>query len=573
MTGKEKKAFINAVTELGIEKGVSKEVIQNAIEESFKIALNKKFENELKIVKNSKSKTSNLNKDGEKLPSALIRVDCNLDKAKINVYHQFNILNDDDITDDFIEMSIEEAKTKDPKAVVGGVYEEEIPFETLTKKDVDIFISTFRQAISAAEKEALYHDFADKIGTIYTGEVEKFDDHIRTCIVNLGKTKIMLQRKDLIGDETFRTGDTIKVYIADIAKDEKKNYQIKASRSCPEFLAKLFETEVNEIQDGTVKIIKIARKAGVRSKVAVYSSDPNVDPSGACIGRQGERIHKIVDQLGNGKEKIDVILYHLDLGVYLSEILKPGEVIGIDLDEANKSAVVICKNDTMRLAVGQGGCNIGLAKYLTGLEKIQIYNDSEAIEKGITSYKPIEEFIANDNLLKSEEEKKRFREANIKLNEARKNSDDENVDTPLFNEEELNDEEIEIEESPVEEIKEEKANETSIVETKQEEKKEERVEVLEREVKTTTTLEMLEKSLEEEKKNKKDASNKKSSFKKKEEKKEDKKEEVEENKNVQKMDIYTEEELQEFENEDAENDFDDYDDYSEYDSDDYYEDK
>lgn len=572
MTGKEKKAFISAVTDLGIEKGVSKEVIQQAIEESFKIALNKKYENELKVVKTSKSKTSNLNKEGEKLPSALIRVDCNLDKAKINVYHQFNILNDEDITDDFIEISIEDAKEKDPKAKVGGVYEEEIDFETLNKKDVDIFISTFRQAISAAEKEALYHDFSDKIGTIYTGEVEKFDDHIRACIVNLGKTKLMLQKRDLIGDETFRTGDTIKVYIADIAKDEKKNYQIKASRSCPEFLEKLFENEVNEIQDGLVKIVKIARKAGVRSKVVVYSTDPNIDPSGACIGKSGERIHRIVDQLGNGKEKIDVILYHLDLGAYLSEILKPGEVIAMNINEEEKTAEVVCKNDTMRLAVGQGGCNIGLAKTLTGLEKIQIYNDSELDENKLASFKPIEEYLANDNLLKAEEEKKRFREANIKLNEARKNSDEKLDDTPLFNEDELNDEEIDIDELPVEETKEE-AIETKVEEVTPTIKKEEKIEVEPREVKTTTTLEMLEKSLEEEKKNKKDASNKKSSFKKKEDKKEDKKDEAQENKNVKKMDIYTEEELQEFENEDAENDFDDYDDYSEYDSDDYYEDK
>lgn len=566
---KQKKAFIAAVSELGAQKGISNEIIQEAIVEGFKASLNKKFEDEIKIV-NKSSKNKLNNKEGEKLASALIRVDVKLDKAKIDLYREWEVKNDDDITDDFVEISLEDAKEKNPKLKIGDFYEEEIPFESLTKKDVDRFISNFKQKISQAEKDALLVDFADKIGHIYTGEVQKFDNTLHTCLVTIGKANVMLHKGDLIGDETFKNGDNIKVYVVGFEKDEKKTATIKVSRTCKEFLAKLFENEVNEIGDGSVVIKDIARRAGIRSKVVVYATDPNVDPSGACIGKNGERIHRIVAQLGNGKEakeKVDVILYHLNLGAYLAEILKPGEVIGINFSEDNKEALVICKNDTMKLAVGQAGVNVKLAMSLTGLQKINIINESDLEKEGVTSFKSIEEYLEEDKQAKKEEEMKRFREHSIKMSEAKKADENGEIieDTPLYNEE-FDDEEVEeiISNEPVV---------SEISEDKEEVTQEKPVEVKpveKREVKTTTTLEMLEKSLEEEKKNKKDDKPKKS-FKKKDE---DKKAEVKEEnkKEVKKMDIYTEEELKEFEDEDFDDEFED-NDWSEYDDDDLYEDK
>ena len=588
-----KKAFLEAVTELGNQKRLSKDIIKKSIEDAFQLSLNKKFEDEYKLdLRASKLRKSDKTKVEEKLESAHIKTVVDLDKAKINIYREFDVLNDDDITDDFVQIPLEEAQKRNPKLKVGDVYSEEIDFDTLTKKDVDRFVSNFKQSISKAEKDALLEEFNDKIGTIVTGIVEKFDNS--SCLVNLDGTTVVLYRKHLIGDEKFRNGDPIKVYVEGIKRDEKKSALISVSRSCPDFLRKIFENEVNEINDGTVKIVNIARMSGVRSKVVVYSTDPNVDASGACIGKNGERIQRIVSQLGSGhdqKEKIDVILYHRNLGVYLAEILKPGEVIGINFSDDMKHALVVCKNDTMKIAVGTRGSNVILAKKLTGLEDIKVINESDMEANGVTSYKPIEEYIEEDKAEEAEEARKRFREQSILKSGAKKSDsaldvDDSaimdekmGIDEEIANEPVESEEENKVETKQVEtpEIKEE-AKETTSEETKpvvetitpviKEEIHEEPVEI--KEVKTTTTLESLEKSLEEEKKTKTETRSRKSS-KKKEEVKEDKEESK---KPVKKMDIYTEEELKEFEDEDNEDYYDDdEEDWSEYDSDDYYEDK
>ena len=275
-----KKAFILAVSELGSVKGLTKEQIKEAIVDSFVLALNKKIEGEYKVEqKNARVKKLDrlILKDKEevKLPEALIKVDVDLDKAVIKLFRQYKVLNDEDITDDYLEISIDNAREYKKSIKVGDYLDEDIPFESLTKKDVDRFITNFKQKISSFEKEILLDQFQDKIGQIVTGIVEKADSH--SVIVNLGKTTVTMFRNDLIGDEKFQTGDTIKVYVRGLKKDEtKKASLIDVSRSCPEFLSKLFENEVIEIQDGIVEIKAIARISGKRSKVVVLSHDSNV---------------------------------------------------------------------------------------------------------------------------------------------------------------------------------------------------------------------------------------------------------------------------------------------------------
>ncbi len=587
--------IIEASKALGEEKGLSSEIIVQAITEAFQLAIGKKIEEEFKIDLRGSRRRVEKRKDGEpveKLSGALVRVDCNLDKGKISIYHQLEVMNDEDITDDFLQISLEDAKEHNPKLKVGDFYEEPIDLASLSKKDVDRFISAFKQKIAKAEKDSLLEMFQDKIGNIMTGTVEKFDN--RSVIVNLGRTSTTLYEHDLIGDEKFNTGDQIKVYIQGTGKGDKKSTTIKASRSCKEFLQKLFESEVNEINDGTVVIKDIARYAGKRSKVVVYSTDPNVDPSGACIGKDGDRIRRIVENLGTGnskslREKIDIILYHQNLGVYLAEILKPGEVIGINFSEDMKSAQVICANDTMKSAVGLSGINVSLAKKLTGLNDIRVYNDTDLEEVGITELVPIEKYIEEDEAANKEEARKRFREENIRLMEAKKDTEkvgisedtsvisaskfeDEDdldleetvIETPIVEEEKP----VEVKEEVIEKVTEEPvAKEELVVEAKPEPV----VEI--KEVKTTTTIESLEKSLEAEKQTKSDDKNKKSKKKAEKDAKKDKKEEKEEKKPVKKMEIYTQEELEEFEQEELQDEYDDYeDDYSEYDSDEFYED-
>ena len=586
--GKEKKfdekLFLSALEQLGSAKGISSDVIVEAISDSFKIAFTKKLEDEDRIFYNSKKVKDNKKLVANKtlkLDDALVRCDIDLKLGKIDLYHQFKVVNDDDIEDDFIEIGLTEAQKIDKNLKVGDFYEVPISIQDFSPSDVNRFKTTFLQKISKAEKDALLETYSNRIGEIVTGTVEKADLH--SVIVNLGRTSATLFKNDLIGNETFKPGDQIKVYIESIGKDDKKGNLIKISRSSKGFLKKLFENEVHEIYDQTVIIKDIARKAGVKSKVSVYSNEPNVDASGACIGPNGSRIQAIVSQLGNAKdskEKIDVITYQPNLGLYLEECLKPGVMIGAKIDYENKEAIVVTQEGTSSLAIGVKGYNVALTRELTGLNKIDVKDESEALRDGI-EYTTMEEF----RIEAREEEKRKFREESLKHKEIEvkkdyetKNNfeikgDDEDIDLPELDEEieTVSTEPVnkEIVEEPKEEIvepiQEEKVKEEIIKPHKEEEP------IEKTEVKTTTTLESLEKSLEEEKAKEKTKENYKN--KKKKEHKEEKASEEDSyiKKDVKKMDIYTEEELAEIDAElDDEDELDE--DYSEYDSDSYYED-
>lgn len=586
--GKEKKfdekLFLSALEQLGSAKGISSDVIVEAISDSFKIAFTKKLEDEDRIFYNSKKVKDNKKLVANKtlkLDDALVRCDIDLKLGKIDLYHQFKVVNDDDIEDDFIEIGLTEAQKIDKNLKVGDFYEVPISIQDFSPSDVNRFKTTFLQKISKAEKDALLETYSNRIGEIVTGTVEKADLH--SVIVNLGRTSATLFKNDLIGNETFKPGDQIKVYIESIGKDDKKGNLIKISRSSKGFLKKLFENEVHEIYDQTVIIKDIARKAGVKSKVSVYSNEPNVDASGACIGPNGSRIQAIVSQLGNAKdsrEKIDVITYQPNLGLYLEECLKPGVMIGAKIDYENKEAIVVTQEGTSSLAIGVKGYNVALTRELTGLNKIDVKDESEALRDGI-EYTTMEEF----RIEAREEEKRKFREESLKHKEIEvkkdyetKNNfeikgDDEDIDLPELDEEietvstePVNKEIVkEPKEEIIEPIQEEKVKEEIIKPHKEEEP------IEKTEVKTTTTLESLEKSLEEEKAKEKTKENYKN--KKKKEHKEEKASEEDSyiKKDVKKMDIYTEEELAEIDAElDDEDELDE--DYSEYDSDSYYED-
>ena len=592
MKKKEQKLFLEAVKAFEQEKGISSEILLDALNESFKFAFQKKIEKENFFDKKTGKSLIKVDKNAPKLPDALVRVDIDLDKARIKCFRQWLVLEDDDITDDYIEISIEDAREKSPKIKIGEYYEEELNLDDLNTRDADILKTHFKQKISKAEKEALMANFQNKIGTIVTGDVEKADR--RCVIVNLGKTSATLLPGDLIGDEKYNTGDTIKVYIKEIGKDEKRGGSlVKISRSDPGFLRCLFENEIHEIYDGTVIIKDIARLAGKRSKVAVYSNDPNVDPSGACIGQNASRIQSIVSQLGNArdaKEKIDVITYNPNLGIYLSEILKPGNIVGAKIDEGIRTIYAIVESpDQKSLAIGNGGANTILARQLTHYDKVLVKTVEEAEAENI-DYKTMEEFEAEAR----EEERRRFRERQEMIL---------NMNKPQVEEETTVKEEIKEEapatvaeetkvveptveaapvvETPAVEVAAEKPAEETVEIVKKPAEPEQKVEIKKvekpiepeelREVKTTTTIESLEKILEQEKKEKEAKAQKALNKKKKAKKFEDEDDEKEEKKIIQKMDIYTDEELAELENEELDSSYEDEDDYSEYDDDNYYE--
>ncbi len=580
-----KSAFVPAIAELAERKGISNEIILEALDYAFNFAINKRIEEDSRAVltKTKIKKVVKLNELGEpeepkyvKPDQIKVRVDCDLKKGYINTYLQKEVVeSDDDITDDALQITLEDAQKVFPKIKVGEFFETPYDFEnTFNKRDVDKFIGAFKQKISKAEKEALAVVFENKIHTNMSGVVEKADGRI-VIVKLLDRASATLTHRDLIGNEQFKNGDIVKVYIKGIASENKRDGLIEASRSCNEFLAKVFEEEVSEIHDGVVEIKGIARISGKRAKVAVASKDPNVDAVGACIGKNGDRIQKIVSQIG-GKEHIDVFPYKENEGLYLAEILKPAEIIGVNFttdEEGNKYATVVCKGDTAGVAIS-GGLNTILCKKLLGLRGITIYNETELEEKGVKSYKTIEQYLVEDEENKKEEERKKFLEKTIEYNaqyqakveEERKAQEAYEASLNLDEEKEVKEESKPIEikiKMPEVEVKEEKKVEEEKVVSK---KTEEPIEI--QEVSTTTTLEDLEKSLESERKVKpSEKSSKKKS--KKDDKKEDKDDEIS---TSPKMSIYTDDELQEFEDEDFDEEFDDVDDdYSEYDTDDMYE--
>ena len=577
-----KKDFLGSLTSLAEARGINKEQIVDILQESFQVAFSKKFEDELNINKFG-NKTSS--KEDVKLPPALIRCDFDFKKGTINIYRQWEVRLDDDIEDDFIQIPSDDPKVIEKGLKVGDFYEEELDFTSLEKGYVEKFISNFKQKISKAEKDALIETYKGKIGEIVNGVVTKVDPHSVIIELNIGKYSATLNEKDWIGNEIFTVGESVKVFIKGIGKDSrdsKSGNLVQISRSCNGFLEKLFESEIHEIYDGTVIIKGVARIAGKRSKIAVYAINPDVDPCGACIGPNGSRIQAIVSQLGrqnknNEREKIDVINYHENKGLYLAEALKPGEVIGIQFSPDYSEAKVVCENGTESAAIGKQGQNLKLATALLKMSKISVLSEDDANKENL-EYTPISVFETEEK----EEEKRKIREKALKLQEEKAKNNDKVVITKeetqndfYSKDDDLNDFDTTIEnEEIISEDTNTKEND-EVIETPKTElikpkkaKVEEPIETVE--VNTTISLNDLEASLENEKKQKMEESLNK---------KKNKKDNHKENKNkdeykkpIKKMEIYTEEELREMEDEDFD-DFDDFDeDFSEYDDDDYYED-
>ena len=327
-----------------------------------------------------------------------------------------------EVEDDYIQIDLDEAKEKYGKKIKEGD-KVAIPAELsdFSKAVAMAVKSNLRQRLAEAERSALYTIYKDHIGEMMVGTVEKADD--RNVFVNIGRTTVELTRRELIGDEYFKVGDPIKVYIQEVksANDnanvngKKRGPQIEATRSSEGFLKRLFEEEIHEIYDGTVVIKAIARQAGVRSKVAVYSNNEDVDATGACIGQGGSRIQKIVGQLGNGKgkEKIDIVNYSPFAPLFIMEAVRPTIALGVNIDEENKIAEVVVANDQI-IASNRYKANQSLAGKLTGY-KIEFMSEEDA--EGI-------EYITREMATKMAEEERRLKEreeyAKKSLEEARR---------------------------------------------------------------------------------------------------------------------------------------------------------
>ena len=548
------KVFLEGLESLESEKGLSREVVLNALKE----AMEKAFRKQL-----------------DKFDDALVRVDIDDKASTIKLFQLKKVV--EEVDDDFLEISLEDAREKNPDLNVGDYYEIPYQLDFLTKGSVQLVASILRQKIAEAEKASLYDKYKDEIGEMVQGQVEKADE--RGAIINIGRLSVFLPRNHMIPGERFKVGDTAKLFVSDVVSTPK-GAQVVVSRTDPGFLKRLFETEVHEIYEGTVIIKNIAREAGHRSKVAVYSLDPNVPATGACIGPNGNRIQKIVAQLGNGneKEKIDVINYYENPGLYIMEALKPATVRGVQLDYEHKKAVAVVQNNELSVAIGKMGVNARLAVRLTGWN-IDIKELDEALRLGI-NYKTADQLLADDENhdIVEEVENEVVEEPKEEVKEVK-----EEVSAPV---EEVKEETVDSSKAVEEPIEEETKND--VIEPKEEVKEEVKVPVEEvkeepeqkeiKEVTTNKTLADLEKELENEKRRRENSNNYRRPWKKNDKKNDETSTEednsiIPSNIKTEKMDIYTQEELDELDREEEENYDDDDDDidYDEFDS--YYDEK
>ena len=371
------KALIQAIDLIEQEKGISKDAIVIALKE----ALEKAYRKQLGSI-----------------DDALVRADIDFKKGIIKLFQLKTVV--ENVEDDFLEISLEEVKALGLTYNIGDTYQIEASPEDFQKSAAMTVKAILRQKIAEAEKSALFEVYKDKIGEMIVGQVEKIDE--RSAIVNIGRTSVYLPSSKRIPGETFKVGDRIKLYVVDV-ESTTKGAQIAVSRIHEGFLRRLFEEELPEIYEGTVIIKDIAREAGLRSKVAVYSLDPNVDAAGACIGQNGSRIQKIVGQLGNAKdkEKIDIIAYTENLPLYLVESLKPAQVTGIIVDEVNKKATMIIADENLGTAIGRRGVNPRLATKLTGYQ-IEIKDLTAATSEGL-KYLAVDQLRTQDDLRKQRE--------------------------------------------------------------------------------------------------------------------------------------------------------------------------
>lgn len=287
----------------------------------------------------------------------------------------------DNVQDDRLEVSLKEALTINKAYEVG----DQIRFEVTPKNFGRIAAQTAKQVIMQrlreAERSQIIDEYSQYEDELITGTVERRDN--RFVYVMIGNVEAVMPRRDQMPNETYNPQDKIRVLVTHVGTDSK-GAQIVVSRTAPDLVKRLFEQEVPEIYDGTVEIVSIAREAGDRTKIAVKSSDPNIDPVGTCVGQRGARVQNVVNELGG--ENIDVVKYEEDPSDYIANALNPAEVIAVQFgeDEDEKSALVIVPDYQLSLAIGKKGQNVRLAARLTGY-KIDIRPESEV------------EFVDEDN--------------------------------------------------------------------------------------------------------------------------------------------------------------------------------
>jgi N utilization substance protein A len=277
----------------------------------------------------------------------------------------------DEVQEPLTEILLNEAKKRDPKAKVGDVISEMLPPIEFGRVAAQSARQVIFQKVRDAERAQQYIEYKDRIGQIISGLVKRVE--FGNVVMDLGRTEAILRREDTIPRETFRVGDRIRVYIADV-RPETRGPMIFLSRTHPQFMMKLFEQEVPEIYDGIIEVKAVARDPGSRAKLAVYTTDASIDPVGACVGMRGSRVQAVVAELQG--EKVDIILWSSNPATFMVNALAPAEVMKVVLDEENHRVDVVVEEEQLSLAIGRRGQNVRLASQLTSWN-IDILTEAE----------------------------------------------------------------------------------------------------------------------------------------------------------------------------------------------------
>ncbi len=363
----EKENMVAAVAALAKEKNISKEVLFSAIEEALKSAYKNNFSKEY----------------GMPPSNANVRVELNRETGAVRLFARKTV--ERWVTDEASEISIEDAQKIQPSYQQDDIVEVEVTPDNFRRVAAQTAKQVIVQKIREAERGKVYDDFIEKENEILTAIVHSVDPETKDVYVELGKTEGVLEPAQQMATDVYTPGERFKVYVLEVVADRrlarpgaKHGPQVSVSRIHPGLVKRLFELEVPEIQSGIVQIKSISREAGSRTKMAVHSTDPMIDPVGSCVGPRGQRVDRVVAELRG--EKIDIIKWSADPAEFVANALNPAHAVNVFVNEQEKACRVVVPDNQLSLAIGKEGQNARLAARLTGW-KIDIKSQSQIDEQ------------------------------------------------------------------------------------------------------------------------------------------------------------------------------------------------
>ena len=375
------KKIIKAMTNLEDDRRVSKEIVLDSLKEALEKAYRKQI------------RADEVNVE--------VIIDENNKKAPIKMYQVYEVVaQDEDITDYDLQKELEEARILDPYVRVGGTVKVSVDISECGRAAAVLAKNVLKQKIREAEKNAIYNLYKDKVGDMVIGTIEAIEP--KYMMINLGDALALMPKAAQLPNEIYREGQNIRVVITACEKDTKGS-QLLVSRSDALLVKRLFEKDVPEIYQGIVEIKAIAREAGDRTKMAVVSHNPDVDPVGTCVGLQGARVSEVSNEIKG--ERIDVFEYSDNVTEFVKNALKPAEIITAVPDAENKGIIVVVNDDQLSLAIGRKGKNVRLVAKLTG-KKVDIKTEDQLLGDGIDYHELQQQYLVqleNDRRKRSQE--------------------------------------------------------------------------------------------------------------------------------------------------------------------------